>query len=274
MRAEWPLLQHQLIGGHFAEASRTLAEMAAEMPNMRRGIYASALGAGVSPEFAARNIVPAGTVAGDEFVKFLVERRYWDGIVPAVRALGERSGYSLPDTSAQLIFDNLFAAEATSEMVRLSEVLAGRREPGWAYPWMARPMAGVSVRIDSGTGPPAVEIDFEAPGNIAYGHVYRHFAVDASQQYILEAQVRTDLLSSAEPVRIAVRSPARTLAVSDGLRGSRPWQTVRVVLAPGPADHVVRVEIMRPRSSRAEDGVMGRLYLRNVRLIAGGGSAT
>lgn len=274
MRAEWPLVQHQLGGGCFAQASRTLAAMAAAMPGMRRGIYASALGAGVSPEFAALRIVPARSDAAYEFLRFLVERRAWDGLVPAVRALGQRMDYSPSDDLLQLMLDGLFAAEQTATMIELAESLADRSASTVAFPWLVRDMRGVRVRFDG--RPPAEEIgiDFEAPGNAAYGHVYRYLAVDALQQHILEAQVRTELLHSAEPVRIAVRTPSRTLAVSHGLRGSRPWQTVRVALTPGPADRVLRVEITRPRGPRADDTVTGRLFLRNVRVIEAGHPAT
>lgn len=274
MRAEWPLVQHQLTSGRYTEASRTLAVMADAMPQMRRGIYASALGAGISPEFAARTIVPAQPHAADVFLRFLVERYAWDGLVPALRAFDQRTDYSPSDDLLQFMLDGLFAAEQTATMIELTETLADDSAATVAFPWLARDMQRVRVRIDRHPPADEISIDFKAPGNVAYGHVYRYFAVDALKRHILEAEVRTELLHSAEPVRIAVRTPSRTLAVSQGLRGSRPWQTLRVALTPGTADRVVRVEITRPRGPRAVDAVTGRLFLRNVRLIAAGHPAT
>lgn len=274
MRAEWPLVQHQLTSGRFTEASPTLAEMAGEMPNMRRGIYASALGAGVSPEFAARRIVPARPDAADEFVRFLVERYAWDGLVPAIRALDQRMDYLPSKDLLQLMLDGLFAAEQPTPMIELTESLTSRPAAGLAFPWLVADMQGVRVRFDGHPPTEEISVEFVAPGNVVYGHVYRYFAVDALKQHILEAQVRTQLLHSLEPVRIAVRTPARTLAVSQGLRGSQSWKTLRVALTPGPTDRVVRVEIMRARGPRADDAVTGRLFLRNVRVIEAGHPGT
>ena len=289
VRTEWPLAHLYLRAGEIEKATRPLGLLAASVPSMRATILDTAWDAGVSPGLVTSSIVPRDAPAVGEYLCYLARRRAWDAIVPACHELG-CADLAIAPKLLRYTFDKLFDAGRGLEYRALWRIVATATpdashdsfaEPagtaatgsrwfgarGYGLDWVQQPIEGVSVspREDE-PGGRVLEVHFLTPLDLAYSHLRHDFLVEPGRRYVLEADVRAEKLTGSEGVRLLVQSPAGALAASDGVRSTVSWQQVKIPFRAGPADHVLRLMVVRYRSEKLDRFIQGRFYLRNVRV--------
>ena len=287
VRTEWPLAHLYLRTGEMEKAALPLGLLAASIPGMRTTILDAAWDAGLGAELITSNIVPHDAQAVGEYLCYLAQRQAWDAIVPACHVL-DCARLAIAPKLLRYTFDKMFEAGAGLEYLGLWELtgpasrdaLAERSDPlasdspwfgerGYGLDWVQQRVDGVSAapRLDE-SGGRALEVRFLRPLDLAYSHLRHDFLVEPDRRYVLEADVRAEELTGSEGVRLLVRSSAGALASSDGVRRTVPWQAVKLRFRTGPADHVLRLMVVRYRSRKLDKFIQGRFYLRNVRLQA------
>ena len=287
VRTEWPLAHLYLRAGEMERAALPLGLLAASIPAMRATILDAAWDAGMDAELITSNIVPRDRQAVGEYLCYLAQRQAWDAIVPACHVL-DCARLAIEPKLLRYTFDNMFEAGEGLEYRALwdltgpasREALAEHPDPfafdapwfgehGYGLAWVQQRVDGVSVapRLDE-SGGRELEVRFLSPLDLAYSHLRHDFLVEPDHQYVLEADVRAEELTGSEGVRLLIRSSAGALAFSDGVRRTVPWQAVKLRFRTGPADHVLRLMVVRHRSRKLDKVIQGRFYLRNVRLQA------
>ncbi len=287
VRTEWPLAHLYLRTGEREKAALPLGLLAASIPAMRATILDAAWDAGMDAELITSNIVPHDAQAVGEYVCYLAQRRAWDAIVPACLVF-DCGTLAIAPELLRYTFDQMFEAGKGLEYRRLWELtgpasrdaLPEHSDPfafdapwfgehGYGLAWVQQRVDGVSVapRLDE-SGGRELEVRFLSPLDLAYSHLRHDLLVEPDRRYALEADVRAEELTGSEGVRLLIRSSAGALAFSDGVRRSVPWQAVKLRFRTGPADHVLRLMVVRYRSGKLDKFIQGRFYLRNVRLQA------
>lgn len=289
VRTEWPLAHLYLRAGEIDKATRPLGLLAASVPSMRTTIFDTAWDAAMSPGLVTSTIVPRDAPAVGEYLCYLARRQAWDAIVPACHELG-CADLAIAPKLLRYTFDKMFEAGRGREYRALWRIVATATpdashdsfaEPagtaatgsrwfgarGYGLDWVQQPIEDVSVapREDE-PGGRALEVHFLTPLDLAYSHLRHDFLVEPDRRYVLEADVRAEKLTGSEGVRLLVQSPAGALATSDGVLRTTLWRQVKVPFRAGPADHVLRLLVVRDRSRKLDKFIQGRFYLRNVRV--------
>jgi hypothetical protein len=144
---------------------------------------------------------------------------------------------------------------------------------GAGFGWRLQRLDGARTAIAGGvaaaSGGRGLAIEFSG-GNLDYAHVSQVVPVAGERRYRLSALVRSEDLTSLSGPRLEVEPhhacPGMATAMSEELRGTRPWRPVAVdfVTPPGCAAIVVRVR--RLPTTRLDRDLRGRLYLDDVAL--------
>jgi O-antigen ligase len=265
LRTEWALANLLMRQGEHHEAALHFGTLAAALPPMRASILQAASAGGIPARDIAADIVPLDGEAAGEFLIHLVRQQAWPDLVPCYEALLSAVKRSIPQRLLRYVFDQTFAAGQTATYLQLWKVIHPETVSG-AMRWAVRPLNGVAIHFDDDPQGPAIEVRFTKPQNIHFAHLSRDFAVTPGRRYLLEAQIRTQDLTSSEGVRLLVVSPRGTVIESKPFRRSSDWTKVRLPFRASAANHVMRLLVVRYLSKRLDNEITGSVFVRELRM--------
>ena len=206
-------------------------------------------------------------------------------------------GRSFPFALAHPYVDRLIsagdAAEAArvwSDLCRLAVVPAAAAQPGNAvfngdfehppigggFDWRWFPQQDVWLDFaDRGaySGGRCLRVDFVGERNRDYESVAQFVPVAAGQPYRLSAWARSEAITSDSGPRLRLAdpgcSPCPVVETAATIRTS-PWNRLEAEFTTGPAQHLARISLVRPRSRTFPTQISGRFWLDDVRLQPAG----
>ena len=206
-------------------------------------------------------------------------------------------GRSFPFALAHPYVDRLIsagdAAEAArvwSDLCRLAVVPAAAAQPGNAvfngdfehppigggFDWRWFPQQDVWLDFaDRGaySGGRCLRVDFVGQRNRDYESVAQFVPVAAGQPYRLSAWARSEAITSDSGPRLRLAdpgcSPCPVVETAATIRTS-PWNRLEAEFTTGPAQHLARISLVRPRSRTFPTQISGRFWLDDVRLQPAG----
>ncbi|MDA1314674.1 MAG: O-antigen ligase family protein [Acidobacteria bacterium] len=274
LRTEWALANLLMRQRKHHEAALHFGTLAASIPAMRATVIEAASAGGISPHDIATDIVPPDGEAAGEFLIHLVREQAWPQLVPSYEALPSAAKRSISAHLLRYVFDQVFAAGQTATYLQLwkemppGPVPEGIGDPrGYGLHWAVRPLDGVAIYFGAGDQQgPAIEVRFTKSQNVHFAHLSRDFAVAPGRRYVLEAQIRTQDLTSSEGVRLRLASPRGSVIESKPFRRSSNWTQVRMPFRAAAADHVLRLVVIRYLSNRLDNEITGSVFVKDVKI--------
>jgi tetratricopeptide (TPR) repeat protein len=281
--------EYYLRQGRIDDALDALRFAIAADPGMRADVFAELWRAGVDTREVLRRAVPADREALVAYLNALAAVGALDDakvVWAQLQALG-----AVPAQDAFQYFDALIRYERTTELeavwaqVAPAEAVAARANGNLisngsfelpmlnaGLDWRVIPVPGVFVSIDAITahdGARSLRIDFEAPGNPGYQHVFEFVPVEANTDYEFSGALLAEAITSDSGPRFELydaANPQRLNLATGDVRGTTGWTVVRLGFRTGADTHLLIVRVARPPSTSFDNRLSGTVLVDDVRL--------
>jgi tetratricopeptide (TPR) repeat protein len=138
--------------------------------------------------------------------------------------------------------------------------------------WRVSPVDGVFVSLDATEaheGARSLCIDFGAPGNLAYQHIFEFVPVEADTDYEFSGYLRAVDITSDSGPRFELydaANPQNLNVATEDVRGITGWTAERLRFRTGPTTHMLIVRVGRPPSTSFDNHLSGTVWVDDVRL--------
>jgi hypothetical protein len=138
--------------------------------------------------------------------------------------------------------------------------------------WRVSPVDGVFVSLDATEahdGTRSLRIDFGAPGNLTYQHIFEFAPVEADTDYEFTGYLRAVDITSDSGPRFELydaANPQNLNVATEDVRGITGWTAERLRFRTGPTTHMLIVRVGRPPSTSFDNHLSGTVWVDDVRL--------
>ena len=139
----------------------------------------------------------------------------------------------------------------------------------WRWPDQMTYLAVDFAAAGTRHGAHCLRVDFTVDRNEQYEPAYQVVPVSPNRSYKLEAQVRSEDITSDTGPFLRASDPQRLSfeeTMSNTTTGTTPWHSVGLTFTTGPETQTVRISIWRPRGRTFPMGISGTFWVDSVSL--------
>jgi hypothetical protein len=139
--------------------------------------------------------------------------------------------------------------------------------------WRVIPVEGAKVSLDSVEafeGARALRIEFDAKGNLDYGHVFQYVPVQANRRYRFSGAMRVKGITTDSGLRFQVFDAfdvGKLLLSTENTVGTSGWTLQQLEFKTSPATHLLVVRVARIPSQKLDNRIGGTAWIDQVRLV-------
>lgn len=139
--------------------------------------------------------------------------------------------------------------------------------------WRVIPVEGAKVSLDSVEvfeGARALRIEFDAKGNLDYGHVFQYVPVQANRRYRFSGAMRVKGITTDSGLRFQVFDAfdvGKLLLSTENTVGTSGWTLRQLEFKTSPATHLLVVRVARIPSQKLDNRIGGTAWIDQVRLV-------